>query len=496
MKTMKIIYISFLVLIICLQTVLVVAQKSIESIELTVTQPSTHLNIRLLYDPFYMITGQQYAIIVQNLSNKNMHVKGQLVAVLVCGNEVSTKFDEVLKPFQKKGGDTDDGTGMSDKVKKEDCQNPEIVHDKYGFEAQNRIRTLELRSYSAIIEKTDEEKAAEEKQKQDLIDRKKQEETNRQAAATQQIATQQQQQRQQQENQRQQIAAGELKQRQGQAEIQRVQDQIASREKMNSEIHNAVTEGLKTFTDALKEKQQREQAQRDRQDASDQAARLKKENETAEREQKRAAAKLISDEEERVERQEQREQQARNNENIMMWARKKNEILDGYLAAKAIIKKPSEINDTKVQSVYYAVWNFSKTPNQAAQILVAAPVEIKKDGDGEWPLNKDLLPKIEKQAGLLINYTPDLIATGENALGYLLGYFTTLQEAQKAVDDIKSNAIENGYTIVTIAKKTEVEETPEQKQKRLTDFWNEDKPTEKKKTTEQKPKNTTDFWKE
>ncbi len=152
-----------------------------EVVELSVNQPSSLTHIRMVYDKFNLISGQEFTIIVQNLSNKNIHIKGQLAAELICGNEVKTKFDVVIKPGETKGGSAflSDATGMTGIVFTDDCENFETVYDKDGKPERNRIRRLSVKSYETVVEKTDEEKQEEEKQKK-LAEEKKVEDKRKQ----------------------------------------------------------------------------------------------------------------------------------------------------------------------------------------------------------------------------------------------------------------------------------------------------------------------------
>lgn len=145
-----------------------VAQR--DQLEVQITQPSELTYIRLICDRYHVLSGQQYTIKIQNLTDRTLHVKAQLVAVLVCGNEVSTKFDIVLKPGETKGGSDflGDITGMTGIVFKENCTSPEVSKDEKGNDQYNRIKSLSLRGYSAKIEKSEEEKEQErEKAKQE-----------------------------------------------------------------------------------------------------------------------------------------------------------------------------------------------------------------------------------------------------------------------------------------------------------------------------------------
>ncbi len=458
METKKVIYKTIGVFIFCMQVFFSFAQRG--GVELTIAQPSPNLNIRLLHDKYYLISGQQYTIIVQNLSGKNMHIKGQLVAVLVCGNEVSTRFDEVLKPYEKKGGDIDDGSGMTGSVNKDDCHNPEIVLSDKGIEEHNLIRTLQLRSYSSIIEKTEEEKVEEQKQKQQAVEQKQQQEKQQQQ---QQVAAQQQQQQAASNRQQQ--------QREYQNKMNALQQQLAAKQQANAEIANTFSQGLNEIADMIAKKQQKENAEREEQRIQDQMDRLERENDNAQLQKERAVNQRNADATNLAAHNAEQKKIAEQNANIAMWQNKSSNILAGSLAEKAKIKKTSQITDQALQSIYYVIWNFSSIENQ---VIISEPIEIKKDGDGDWPLNKDLLQKIQTKSKLIINQTPDRITTSENRLGYLLGYYTNAGEALKATEDIKANALNNGYTIKNIeAAPLEVKKTSEEKKKETNDFWKE-----------------------
>ena len=457
MKTKEVLFKCLWLSIFCLHVSFCFAQRG-EVIELQVTQPSPNLNIRLVYDKYNLISGQQYAIIIQNLSNKNMHIKGQLAAVLVCDNEVSTRFDVVLKPYEKMGGEL--GDGMTGLVYTKDCEQFEVLKDDKGYEAHNRIRTIQLRSYSSVIEKTDEEKAQEEKQKQQAIEKQQQDAANKQATITKQNEINNQQQQ-----------AAQQRQQQYQNQMQALQQQLATRQQANAEIANTFSQGVQKIGNMIIENRRKKEAEENEQRISNQMEQLKRDNEQAEREQEDADRQKAANEAKIEEAKIAQEKMAEENANIEAWQNKSTSILTANVADYANIKKTSQITDDKLQQVYYVIWNFGADQNQ---LLIANPVEIKKDGDGDWPMNNDLLQKIQTQTSLIISQTPDRINTSENSLGYLLGYFTDINQALNAIKDIKANAIKNGYTITTINNAShEEKKTNDQKQKTVDDFWKE-----------------------
>jgi hypothetical protein len=453
MKLNKMMFKYIGLLVICLQAFFAVAQR--DQVEMAVNQPSPRLNIRLMYDKYNLIAGQSYTVKIQNLSAKNMHVKGQLVAVLICGKEVSTKFDEVIKPYETIGGEAYlfDATGMTGIVLAEDCQNFETVYDAKGMEQRNRIKTIQLRSYSSVIENTEEEKIEEQRQKQLAVERKQQEEVKKQESLNQQL-------KMQQDANRQQELANQQRQAQNQAQYEAtMQKYQADIQRLNT-IQDAAADATLAIADYFIKKQERDAAKLEQQRLEAEMDRLQKEQEAHDRKQAEDAKFEI-----------EQKKIAEENENIALWQNKSSKIVTGKIADKVKIKKTSQITDAKIQSVYCVIWNFNPAQNQ---ILILTPIEIKKDADGDWPLNTDIFQKIQTQTKLVVNQTPDGINTPENSLQYLLGYYTDANEALKAVEDIKTNALKNGYDIKDIEYgKIAGNKANEQKKKETTDFWKE-----------------------
>jgi hypothetical protein len=169
---------------------------------------------------------------------------------------------------------------------------------------------------------------------------------------------------------------------------------------------------------------------------------------------------------------EETEKQRISNEraNIGLWKNETAKIVPAQLTEYSRIKRTSQISDQKLTSVYYIIWNFSPVQNQ---IILSNPIEIKKSDDGDWPTFTDVTRKIETQTNLVINQTPDGISAPENALGFLLGYFTDSSIAAKAAGELKSNALKNGYTVRNIDSLSAKDKSADTKQKKSNDFWKE-----------------------
>ena len=428
--------------IVLLQSITSFAQR--EAVELEVTQPSPLANIRLLYDKYNLIAGQSYTIIVQNLSNKNLHIKGQLVAVLVCGNEVSTTFDEVIKPSEKRGGEAflSDGTGMTGIVTTKDCEKFEIVLNDKGKEEHNRIRTIKLINYSSVAEKTEEERAAEERQKQLAIEKKQQEAQKTEDAEKQKRIAD----IQQQEKQRQQEVTNRQRQEQYETRMRELNKQLVEQQKTNADIANTFSQGVKEISDMLIEKRRKEAALAEQQRISNEMAQLKAEKERADQKEVEDAKQKIAYDERQSANQIEQKKIADNNANVEMWRNKALNIIAENLIDYTKIKKANQISDESIKSVFYVIWNFETDQNQ---ILIANPIEIKRDGDGDWPLSSEIDKKIQTQSKLFIYQTPDKIRTSDNSLCYLLGCFTQANDAAKVIDEIKANAIKKGINVIT-----------------------------------------------
>jgi len=156
--------------------------------------------------------------------------------------------------------------------------------------------------------------------------------------------------------------------------------------------------------------------------------------------------------------------------NLELWKTESAKIIPYQLTEYTRIKRTNQILDQTLQSIYYIIWNFSFNKNQ---IILSNPIEIKKSDDGDWPTFTDMTNKIEAETNLAVNQTPDRISAPENALGFLLGYFTDAITAAKAEEEIKLNALQNGYSVRIIDSLSEKDKSTDTKQKESNDFWKE-----------------------
>ena len=438
------------------------------TIELRVTQPSPNLNIRLLYDKYNLVEGQNYTIIIQNLSNKNIHVKGQLVALLLCGNEVSTRFDEVIKPYEKVGGESffsDMGlSGLTGIVRIKDCQNPETVLDEVGHKEHNRIKTLQLRSYNSVIEKTDEELMAEKKQKI-------QEEEKKQIAVNQQQKINNSQ-RQEQYNY--QTEQNKLKQQQ----LDEVNKSIIERNKAVQDsykkLHADIETAGNTIMNNLKQKyDEKNAAQKLKDEADDREEALEQEN-MKRKEEERKAEHIAFEKEQRLREQEDlrksRELEAIRIKEINEWKAKSWNLFNNESWGKLnVFRKVTDITNNNLTVVYYVIWNFSAYN----KITMSSPIKATRTPDGDWILMNDLQNKIEEQTNLKINTTPDGLTVNDNEFSYLLGYFETDAIAESARKKLINSAIKSGMKVIELQNKTNTKVNPNSQKIDTKSFWDE-----------------------
>ncbi len=257
------------------------------------------------------------------------------------------------------------------------------------------------------------------------------------------------------------------------------------------QIGSSVSDALGSIADAYSKKMAEEDA---RDDAERQARRDERNEEREKQKAEEAEEEKRQERKEREEEQRRIEDQKREDEleealarktaienakiktNTSLWSAKSKTVLPNSLINFSRAKKTIEITDPTLTSVFYIIWNFSND----GQIVISNPIEIKKSPDGDWPITSDLYSKIETDSRLVINQTPDNIATDDNTLGYLLGYFKSKANAQSALDNLKANAIKNGYTVKYQStafsdnlQHNDIPKTKSQPQPNPKDFWKE-----------------------
>ncbi len=158
--------------------------------------------------------------------------------------------------------------------------------------------------------------------------------------------------------------------------------------------------------------------------------------------------------------------------NILRWQTKSIAITGNQVN----LKKTTDINDVALKSVFYIIWQFSSTN----QFIIFNPIAINKSLDGDWIIFKELTAKIQEQSKISLFKTPDGTSTQFNELHNLIGYFTTMEEANEQYLKLITNAEAEGYSIL----KKEIISEPKIKKS----FWEE--------KTIPKQKNEKSFWDE
>lgn len=233
-----------------------------------------------------------------------------------------------------------------------------------------------------------------------------------------------------------------------QQEMQRKHDEIMDNyHQQQNALNDAGQKVHDAFDNLLQQNQENSQREQARIDA-EAAAREQENNERHEEflrqqaeeqakedaEQQRQAAQQAEWDREQAERErESQEENARIQAANEILVNKSKSVLPNSLMEYTDVKKPDEINTPKLQSVFYVIWNFGRDN----QVLISKPVEIKKSPDGDWPLPSEVDKRIQKESNLGINISAH----------YLLGYFTNLAAASSALNDLKANAIKNGFDV-------------------------------------------------
>jgi len=143
-------------------------------------QPSNEIYISLSYRKVVnpMAIGQGFTYFVENLTDDNIDVYFDIVAKTVCGNEVSDKAVNSLKPREKSGGGNEvGGDAMISYVKKQDCEGNKISYIDNGntITGTNRINDVYIKNLVVKHrpKKLVESKRPNEKTKKQLADEEK-----------------------------------------------------------------------------------------------------------------------------------------------------------------------------------------------------------------------------------------------------------------------------------------------------------------------------------
>lgn len=125
-----------------------------------------------------MAIGQGFTYIVENLTDDDIDVYFDIVAKTVCGNEVSDKAFNSLKPREKSGGGNEvGGDAMISYVKKQDCEGNKISYIDNGntITGTNRINDVYIKNLVVKHrpKKLVESKRPNEKTKKQLADEEK-----------------------------------------------------------------------------------------------------------------------------------------------------------------------------------------------------------------------------------------------------------------------------------------------------------------------------------
>ena len=138
-------------IIITLNFNLVCIAQSDKVVEENIIQPYpqyVHLSLRYLR---YRAITQHFKAEFKNITtDKELSIKGTLVAHLVCGNEKTSDFNFTLEPGKTAGdgGFFDDPYNLIATVFDEDCKNPQKIYNdpnNKNYYEQNRIKSISLR---------------------------------------------------------------------------------------------------------------------------------------------------------------------------------------------------------------------------------------------------------------------------------------------------------------------------------------------------------------
>ncbi|MGN6291303.1 MAG: tetratricopeptide repeat protein [Chitinophagaceae bacterium] len=360
-------------------------------------QPNSKINISMGRDAETGLTGQEFTIVIKNLTQHKLKVYGRYFANLVCGYTKDGNIEIELKPGESKGGSAYlfDVDGLTQTVQPEDCKAVNKNRIKsVGFQITSVTDATEWEQEKATQPPTNKSSASSVSTYGSSTTSGTSTTTNYSSRNT-----------------------STTNQNNSQAILNNLNRQLEN----NRNTYNNVSNGIQQLGNLLLENQQREQAEREterrRRQAAEEAEQQRKEEqrqrEAEEREQQQQEQLRIN-EENRIKSENDEKQRD------MQWAVDKQIIGDNLI----LNKKTSGIADN-VKQVYYIVYE----RNYGTGEVSLKSYTLNKYSDGTWMLFNDVLNKI----GFSLYFH-------SGGVGQLLGFYTTKKEAVDIINRIKSIA--------------------------------------------------------
>lgn len=382
-------------------------------------QPNSQINVKMGRDAATGLTGQEFTIVIKNLTQHKLKIYGRYFAKLVCGNTKDGNIEIELKPGEVKGGNAYlfDADGLTQTVQAEDCK---AVND-------NRIKNLGFQITSITDLTTwEQEKAAQPPESNSTSNINTYSNSSSAGSHYNSYSTKKDSYNNSSSYNRNQTIVNNLNM------------QLEN----NRRTMDAVTSGMQQFSNMLEENAARKQAQREAEAESRKQEEEIREQEAVIRAQEEAEQQAKEAEARRQrEAAEEAERGRQWNIDLQIWG--------NY----GISRKTATVADN-IQQVYYLVYERSYVTGKVKVKTYA----LNKYSDDTWMLQSDLLDKIGFK-----NYF------GNAGVGQLLGAYEDRQTATAAINHIKAQApdaiIDNSFLEINGAGTKEAAGTD-------TDFWN------------------------
>jgi len=367
-------------------------------------QPNSKINIHMGHDAETGLTGQEFTIVIKNLTQHKLKVYGRYFANLVCGGTKDGNIEIELKPGESKGGDAYlfDVNGLTQTVQPEDCK------------AVNKTRikgvAFQITSVTDLTE-------WEQEKSEQPTNSKSSNSYSTSNNSTYQNSTSGSNYSNSNRNSTTNSYNNSSNYNRNQAIMNNLNTQLEN----NRRTTEAITSGIQQIGNLFLQNQQRKQAEREaaaerrrqQEEAEEQRQEQQRQREAEEQEQQRQEQLRIA-EENRI-RAENDKKAMDNQWNLDMRIIGENLVLN---------KKTSEIPDN-IKQVYYIAYQRNYNTGE----VTLSSYTLNKYSDDTWmPLN-DLLGKI--------GFQPYFNTGG---VGQLLGFYTSKKAASGILTRIKNTA--------------------------------------------------------
>ncbi len=354
-------------------------------------QPNSNINVTMFHNKESTASGQNFGMIIRNLTQHKIKVYGRYFANLICGNAKNGNIAIEMKPGETMGGESYsfETNGLTETTFNEDCK---AVNN-------NRIKKVGFQ----ITGVTDLTQWEQEKSVQPPNNRSSNNSpsTNNNSNSNSSNT-----------NSRSRSTNSDSNNSNRYNQTQAIMNDLNRNLQNTQKTYNAVTDGLQQLGDLLQQQQERKTAQREA------IARQRQQEEEEKRQQRDLEAQ------QKAQRITEMEENNRRAEVIAKAERERQFEIDKQTLGNVTQDKNPDTFSSTIKQVYYIVYE----RNYANNKVNVKTYTLNIYSDGTWMLSIDLQNKINFK-----NYF------GNNGVGFLLGAYANKQTALELLNRIRAN---------------------------------------------------------